>query len=140
MHVVQRLQQIHHEAVAGLVLVHLNLLLDDADLFLTPASVKCGACTKSSSRSNACGEVVGGGKQIARHRMARVRVDRRAQIREGVEHVPAFVLEQLVLEKVGDAVGHLDDVGPVRPAKAVVDGAVAGREHRVPLVKARLAA
>ena len=126
----QTLQHIEQHAAVGLVLAHTDLLTDDALLLLHRLLGEVGVLHELQQNLQAGQDILGGVEHIGGAVKGGVGVGAGAGLRKLTEGVALLALEQLVLQVVGDALGHLLHAA-VGGGQHVVHRAVFGGEHRV---------
>jgi len=129
MEVVERLEQVEEDDPVGVVVVHPDLLLDDPLLLRHRLRREPRVVDEADQRLEVLLDLLRGREVVRRLRELRPRVAARAERGEAQAHVALLVLEELVLEEMGDPLGDGFAGRAAGGRQPRVERAVVRREH-----------
>ena len=129
--VVHGTQQVEHHAPLRVIVIHFDLLADDAELFFNGLFCKIRGLHKVEQNLQRLLCVFRAGEQVARRLKGRIRVCGSADLGIAAECVAVFAFKKLVLQKMRDARGCRLCLILVAAFKDLIDGAVARAKHRI---------
>ena len=128
---VHGLQIVEHDPPLGVVVVHFDLLADNALLFADGFLCKVRGLYKIQQNFQGLVNLARGGEQVVGGVKGSKGVGAGASLGKTVERVALLAFKELVLQIVGNSLGYQFRLGFISALKTVVNGTVAGAKHGV---------